>query len=286
MINEDITISLILATYRKNDLVRDFLESIVKQRFPTNKVEIIVVDQNDGDEIVNLVHRYKDVVNIVHKKIEIKSTSVARNTGICMSRGEIIAFPDDDCEYDADTLQNVTTLFNNNQSTNAVLGKVELKNAKEKIIRNWGDHPIRISKWNAFYNYTMITLFVRKSSAIMFDESFGHGGLYHSYEDADYIMRLALLKNKIFYFPDIKVFHPQLSVVTMNDEKIVKYGIGFGAFCRKHLSLITAIIFIQSLSYHLFFLILSIFTVDRSMLRKRTLSISSRVQGWFNYKTK
>ena len=100
--------SLILCTLGQIWLIRKNLDSIVKQSY--KNLELIIVDQNDNDVLSSILKDYDDKIFIKHIKSE-KGLSKSRNIGISVAEGDIIAFPDDDCEYKIDTLQNVYEFF-------------------------------------------------------------------------------------------------------------------------------------------------------------------------------
>ena len=64
-----------------------------------DELEVVVVDDGSTDGTAELARAY-DVVLVVHE--ENRGISAARNSGISASRGEVVAFTDDDCAPRAD----------------------------------------------------------------------------------------------------------------------------------------------------------------------------------------
>jgi glycosyltransferase involved in cell wall biosynthesis len=96
-------ISVIVPTYRRPLLLDSALRSVANQTF--TDVEVIVV--NDGGPPVSMVvdhWRSSFPITLVEHRRR-RGVSAARNTGINESRGEILAFLDDDDVYFADHLQ-------------------------------------------------------------------------------------------------------------------------------------------------------------------------------------
>lgn len=96
--------SVIIPTYKRPERIRQSIESVLKQTY--KDVEIIVVDDNGkGSDMqqrtFNEVQKVKCNQNIKYVTHETnKGACAARNTGIKVSEGEVIAFLDDDDCWD------------------------------------------------------------------------------------------------------------------------------------------------------------------------------------------
>lgn len=93
----DPSISVILPTYNRADLVSRAIESVLDQTF--EDFELIVVDDGSTDETKQVVDRIDDprIEYIRHE--ENQGGAAARNTGIEAATGEYLAFLDDDDEW-------------------------------------------------------------------------------------------------------------------------------------------------------------------------------------------
>ena len=69
---------------------------------------------------------------ITHIKIKEKGLSLARNIGLNYVKGDIIAFPDDDCEYPPNLLSKVHELFLKFDEFNVLTGISIDKRQKNK----------------------------------------------------------------------------------------------------------------------------------------------------------
>lgn len=279
----DFTFSLIMATYKRKQEVENFIISLLDQDFDLKKIELIIVDQNKDNFLDEIVKKYSTELKIIHIRTDIIGPSNARNIGIKNSSGEIISFPDDDCEYYPDTLQSVYNMFSSKNEVDTVLGKVFDRKSKKNIIRNWPDQKINVTRNNFFFLYTCITIFT-KNKNIFFDPALGPNTYFGAYEDADYILSLIKSSSKTpIYSPVTEVNHPKLDINTMNNTKLISYGRGFGAFCRKNISPYIFFIFLGNLTYHLLKLSLATMVLNGTSIKKRHLSIMSRIQGFFNF---
>ena len=106
-----VKISILVCTYNRSQTLGVAVESIVVQPLLQSiDWEIVVVDNNSTDQtrqmIEALQRRYPDRIRYVFESQQ--GISHARNTGIRESRGEILAFLDDDETASTDWLQNLT----------------------------------------------------------------------------------------------------------------------------------------------------------------------------------
>jgi len=284
MNDKEIVFTLIMATYNRKDDVDKFILSLVNQDFDLNKVELIVVDQNGENFLAEVIEKYTKLVTIKHIRSNALGSSINRNIGIKKAKGQIIAFPDDDCTFYADTLSEVYNIFSERTNITTVLGQILDKKSGKKIIRNWPDDIRKINQKNFFFLYSCITIFT-KNKDVLFDPQLGPSTKFGAYEDADYILSLVKRnKDSFYYFPTVKVNHPQLNMSTMNIKKIFNYGLGFGAFCRKNISLYIAILYFGIIGYHFSLLLLSMLKFDFFNVKKRYFSITSRLVGFSSYR--
>lgn len=87
------TISVIVPVLNMEKTIRATMDSLMKLKYPEEKIEIIVVDGMSRDETRNIVGEYP--VQLVDQ--EGKGLNAARNTGIKYSSGELLAYTDGDC---------------------------------------------------------------------------------------------------------------------------------------------------------------------------------------------
>lgn len=283
--NNNIDFSLIMATYGRKQEIALFLNSLLAQIFPLDKVEVIIVDQNDKIELETIIDEYKNKLNIIYIKSDKKGLSLNRNIGLGYAKGKYIAFPDDDCTYYPETLSQVSVFFQEHKNIDVLLGRIIDKSLNRNIIRKWKSNEFFINKFNFFMNYSSITIFVKKND-ILFDEELGVGTYFGSSEDAEYVFSLIKANKCVYYTPKIEVWHPELKGEKFNYNKIYSYGLGFGALVVKHFSFPMVSIFIQSIGFHIAKLLLSLVKFDKVEVKKSWLSIVSRFKGAYKYATK
>ena len=94
--------SLVLCTINRKKEVDKFLESLARQTF--RRFEVIIVDQNKDGLLDDTIKKWQNLLMIEHIKVDFQA-SKARNFGIRYIKGSLIAFLDDDCEYQSSTLE-------------------------------------------------------------------------------------------------------------------------------------------------------------------------------------
>ena len=98
-------ISVIICVYNGVDRIWKAIESLRHINYPTDKYEVIVVDDGSNDGTQERVASYLDEFsNLQLIKAAHGGLSNARNLGAKAATGSILAYTDDDCEADRDWL--------------------------------------------------------------------------------------------------------------------------------------------------------------------------------------
>lgn len=106
--SDDPAISIIVPVKNVSGTIRDLLDSLMKLDYNRNNLEIIVVDGNSKDGTKKIVEEYP----VTLAEEEGRGLNAARNTGIRLSKGEIIAFTDGDCIVPPDWAKSIVDNFN------------------------------------------------------------------------------------------------------------------------------------------------------------------------------
>ncbi len=228
--------SVIIATLNRTKELFIMLDSLKNQDF--KDFETIIVDQNEDDLLQEVISRYEAFLNIKHIKIAARGASNARNNGIKMAKGDILTFPDDDCEYPDYFLFKVNKCFNDNTEHGIVANTMDKVDGKP--IANLSSKNIVISRSNILKTVIEAGIFIKSDIAkdIWFDENLGVGARsgYCSDEGPDYVLQLLNKGAKMKFYPDLRMFHPN-PVKVYNEQTSLRafnYGMGRGYFLRKN----------------------------------------------------
>lgn len=275
----DIKYSLVLATLGRGDTVERFLASLAAQTYPLGAVEIIIVDQNKNGLLDDIVSRYSGVLNLTHVKSDVLGLSVNRNIGLERAVGEVVAFPDDDCEYPADLLANVDASFSAQNAT-FILGSIWDDKQNRPAIRNWPGSPVKLNRFNFYRLTSSITLF-SKDMTQRFDERFGLGAPFGSNEDAIFVYSLLKSGNEGVYLPGLRVYHEDQPLGSLDARKVASYAKGFGRFAREYASAHILAIFLASVLFQSIGLVKSGLCLDFRTASLRATSLKWRIMGYF-----
>ena len=96
-------ISVIIPTYNREKLIERAVRSVLNQSY--SNLEVIVVDDGSTDQTEAIVKGILDERVHFYKMLENEGAGHARNEGVKLSNGEIIAFHDSDDEWRPEKLQ-------------------------------------------------------------------------------------------------------------------------------------------------------------------------------------
>lgn len=97
MTQENPTVSVILPTYNRADLVGRAIQDILKQTY--QDFELIIVDDGSTDDTEEVIKKIDDKRIRYTRHEKNKGANAARNTGIIIAKGKYIAFQDSDDEW-------------------------------------------------------------------------------------------------------------------------------------------------------------------------------------------
>ena len=117
----EVFISVVVCTYNRAFYIQKTIESLLHQSLEKDCYEIIVIDNASTDHTARVLSRYKDIRYIYEPK---QGLSLARNMGIAHSKGEIVAYIDDDAIASKNWLENIVKAFSMDPEIAAVGGKI------------------------------------------------------------------------------------------------------------------------------------------------------------------
>ena len=113
-----------LATKDRTAELARFLESLERQTYSAH--ELIVVDQNPDDRLKPVLSAYPGMT--IRRLVAETGLSRARNVGLSAAKGQVIAFPDDDCWYAPDLLQKVVGYLESHPEWSGISGRTMSEN--------------------------------------------------------------------------------------------------------------------------------------------------------------
>lgn len=222
-------ISLITATLGRYDELITLFDSLKSQTY--KNFELYLVDQNDNSKLERLTEEYKKYFSIKYIHNTTKGLSLNRNIALKLVDGDIIGFPDDDCYYSSDVLENV---IKNLKGSTPEIKFCAIRTfdsiSKEQEHKSNND---RIDKKDVLKTCISYNIFVKRNTNILFDERLGVGCYYSSGEETDYIYSLLSNKEYGIFINQSEIFHPKKNISTVDYNRTYKYSLGFGALMKK-----------------------------------------------------
>jgi glycosyltransferase involved in cell wall biosynthesis len=207
--------SVVLSTRNRGAMIEPALRSLLALKHPA--FEIVVVDQSSDDVTGVLVRGLSTGDSrLRYLRTNRFGLSRGRNDGIAASRGELVAFTDDDCIVDPGWLNAIEGDMRD-PSVAGVFGRVlpseyrgrsgidlAFKDSEERK-----EYVRKAIPWHIGHGANMA---FRRADLIAlggFDEILGAGGLLPSHEDGDMSYRILASGRRLVFAPSSLVFHRQ-----------------------------------------------------------------------------
>ena len=105
---QNIDISIVIPTYNRPERLEQCLESIARLDYPSNRFEVIVVDDGSRISLEPIAVKFEDCISINLIRQSNAGPASARNTGAAAAQGDYLIFTDDDCQPHPDWLKTLT----------------------------------------------------------------------------------------------------------------------------------------------------------------------------------
>ena len=230
--------SLLIATINRKEPLQRLFDSLQQQTIPTNAFEVLIADQNPPGFLQPIIDAYAQSLRIRVVQVPNKGVSQARNALLPFATGTYVAFPDDDCCYEPDTLHEVQDFF----ATHLHVHVIQATWSAPGSCRNTVLPPDSLgTRYSIFKRGETYVQFFRKAAVDRigpFDPVIGPGtGLpYGCGEDTDYLLRAIEAGLTVMHVPSVHVRHNEVDVVAArgNIQKIASYAIGRMYLLHKH----------------------------------------------------
>lgn len=116
-------VSVIIPVFQDTERLKTCLHALSKQTYPRGKFEVIVVDNEPSAEVEKLLQAHKNTRYATELR---RGANFARNRGVDLACGEIIAFTDSDCIPDANWLENGVAHLQGNPKCGLVGGRIRM----------------------------------------------------------------------------------------------------------------------------------------------------------------
>lgn len=252
MSDRNLTISVIVCTYNRAQILRDSLESFAGMRGSDQpNVELLIIDNNSTDATRRVSDEYcSQHPNARYALASQPGLSNARNKGVTEARGRIIAYVDDDVLFDPGWLEAVIDIFEKHPDASCMGGKSIPKFdagrpdwACGEVLSIYGSTQSGDSvKWMTYPEHPFgLNMAFRRdvfSQVGEFNPRLGRKKKnLLSMEESDYFYRVAKAGLKVIYTPSAVLFHRIPQSRTSEQWALARYywqGISAVAFKQIH----------------------------------------------------
>ena len=224
----ELKLSLIVTSNNRGKELNRFIDSIKFQ--DVNKFQVILINQGEINvELRKLFSKYNWTIVDIGKQVPL---SYARNIGLKYIKGEFIGFPDDDCWYSYNFINDIILELDKLNGSEALCVSVF-----DPILQvPYGDRPRNIIKVLNFSNViklpVSVGIFIKAKMVsdfkMQFNEKLGAGTFYGGGEETAFLCKVLMYKKKVIYNGFLTVYHEVDNYNEISIEKVVKYSRGYG----------------------------------------------------------
>lgn len=128
-------ISIIMPTYNRVGMMKQAIESILRQTY--KNIEIVIIDDNSSDDTeITVKELVSNGCNILYyKNANNMGPGYNRNKGYCLSRGEYIVFMDDDDYYTDNTFyEKAISILDSDKGIACVSANAWIENVRDQSV--------------------------------------------------------------------------------------------------------------------------------------------------------
>jgi len=236
-------LSIAVCTRNRGAKLPNLFESLARMRVPEGvEWELVVVDNGSTDATARVLQDFeaRRVLPLRRCFEPRPGLSVARNHALKASRGEVIAFTDDDCRVAQNWLAVLAREFGSDPALCLLGGRVELYNQADRPVSiRTGREPLDLTGATRALDVFIGCNIAFRREAIdrvgNFDLRLGPGSAAPGWDELDLVYRLVRLGVPLRYAPDWLVYHDHGRATDAQADTLRRdYMKGRGAFYAKY----------------------------------------------------
>ena len=187
-------VSIIIPTFNRSQFIGDAIDSILSQTY--NNWECLVIDDGSTDDTASVIAKYCDsdarVTFSIRPETLPNGVNGARNYGVHLSKGDFIAFCDDDDFWLPDKLEKQIAIFKKHSDIGLVSGYIEYVKTDGKrtsrVIEQKENHGYVFESFLLKNRVSMITPMIKRD---VYEKVGKFNTDFKIYEDWEYWRRVA-----------------------------------------------------------------------------------------------
>ena len=214
-------VSVIIPVFNDTERLKLCLSALENQTYPQESYEVIVVDNNSEENIAAIAKNFKQVILTQESK---RGSYAARNRGIKIAKGEVLAFTDSDCIPISNWLENGVTKLLLSPNCGIVAGKIDLYYQKDntpnsaeifdKLVNLQQEKYVKEHHYGATANLFTFKYIFDKIG--LFNAELKSGG------DGEWGNRVFAGGYDIIYDPDVLILHPARNSLSQLAKKVIR----------------------------------------------------------------
>ncbi|MFH0826898.1 MAG: glycosyltransferase, partial [Candidatus Omnitrophota bacterium] len=221
-------VSIVTVNYNGKQLLKNCFDSLSGLDYPKDRLEIFMVDNASRDGSVDYVKKQYSNVQVL--KNNINNYCKANNLGIVNSKGEYVAFLNNDTKVDQGWLMELIKVINSDQEVGAVGSKILYMDGKIQSAGHieypnyyWADRG-RLEEDGKQYNKIEEVSSISNCSALYRRKAIAQAGTFDEdfnmyMEDVDMAFRLRHKGWKILFVPKSIIYHALHGTKQKSEEK-------------------------------------------------------------------
>lgn len=222
----------IVVPVRNDFRIKQCLDSLMLLNYPKKMYEIIVIDNNSISNVETIIKKFP-AIYARESKIGV---SFARNRGIQMAKGEIVAFTDADCVVDSNWIAKIISAFDKDSSIGQVGGRI--RKSKPKTWVQKGAEDLAKQQLSLQHLTFSPMPYVAGANSAIRKDVFMKNGLYDTTlgtgEDVDMSWRIWLSGYKIITVKNAIVYHMPRDRITAYFKQFFGYSLGHVLLFKKY----------------------------------------------------
>jgi glycosyltransferase involved in cell wall biosynthesis len=221
----DPTVSIIIPVYNGQYTIAACLESLLAQTYPTDRYDVIVVENGSTDETTTIVQRYP--VRLLHSPE--RGPASARNFGLARSDADVVAFTDADCVADPNWLSALVKPYADSRIGGVGGAILAYDHDDRTLVEMFSEEQSPLVNFVSGENEFLPHLYTANASyrRSLLDQVGGFNPNLVTAEDVDLAWRLQLQTDaRLHYAPQAIVYHHHRSTRTGLARQYRQYGFG------------------------------------------------------------
>lgn len=213
-------VSVVVPAYNHHAALAKCLRALEEQKYPKDRYEVVVVDNGSQESVEPLVRNHPQARAAFEGR---PGSYAARNKGVSLARGEIIAFTDADCLPVPDWLERGVATLLASPNCGLVGGGIEVFPA--------GPRPNWVELWDCTRGlrqkrYVNLSKYAATANAFTFKRIFDAVGPFDadmkSSGDLEWGRRVAAAGFAVVYAEDASIHHPARATLRQIWRKTIR----------------------------------------------------------------